>query len=163
MKRLQLLALALAAVSAPAVSAEIVQGGSLTLAGARMAIETAKSAAVAAGAGGAIAVVDAGGHLIALERIDGTFPMAGQISTGKARTAAGFQRPTSVFEDLVNGGRTTMVALEDFTPLRGGVPIVVDDAVVGAVGVAGAKSAQHDEELAVAAATAVQEAAGANP
>lgn len=158
MNRLSLLAAGLA-LWASTASAQVVRDGTLTLDGARLAIETAKAAAIEAGAGGAVAVVDAGGHLIALERIDGTFPMAGQISTGKARTAAGFQKPTSVFEDLVNGGRTTMVALEDFTPLRGGVPIVVSGTVVGAVGVSGAKSAQHDEELAVAAAAAVQQAA----
>ena len=106
-------------------------------------------------AGGVIAVVDDGGNLMALERVDGTFAAGANISIGKARTAALFQKPTRVFEDIIGKGRTAMVALNDFTPLQGGVPITVDGQIVGAVGVSGAASAQQDEELAMAAAAAV--------
>lgn len=104
--------------------------------------------------GGAIAIVDDGGHVVLLERLDGTFPAAGAISIGKARTAALFRKPTRDFEELVNNGRTTMVALPDvtpFTPLRGGVPLIVDGQAVGAIGVSGAASAQQDDEIAQAA------------
>ncbi|MCL4197512.1 MAG: heme-binding protein [Phycisphaerales bacterium] len=128
---------------------------SLTLEGARVAIDAAAAKARADGAGGAIAVVDQGGNLIALDRLDGTFAAGAKISIGKARTAALFQKPTRVFEDIIRAGRTPMIALDDFTPLKGGVPIVVDGRVVGAVGVSGAKSADHDDELAIAAAEAV--------
>jgi glc operon protein GlcG len=104
---------------------------------------------------GAVAVVDDGGNLVALERIDGTFAAAARISTGKARTAALFKKPTRAFEEIIGKGRTSMVALEDFTPLQGGVPLTVDGQIVGGVGVSGAASAQQDEELALVAAAAL--------
>jgi glc operon protein GlcG len=108
-----------------------------------------------ASSGGTIAVVDDGGNLMALERIDGTFATGANISIGKARTAAIFQRPTKFFEDTIGKGRTSMVALNDFTPLQGGEPILVDGQVVGAVSVSGATSAQEDEALALAGAAAI--------
>ena len=106
--------------------------------------------------GGAIAIVDDGGHLIYLERLDNTFPAASKISVGKARTAATFRKPTKVFEELINKGRTTMVTLEDFTPLQGGIPLVIDGDVGGGIGVSGAASAQQDEEIAIAGAEALK-------
>ena len=66
-----------------------------------------------------------------------------------------FKRPTKVFEDIIKNGRTSMVALADFTPLQGGVPIIFDGQIVGGVGVSGASSAQQDEELAIAGAEAL--------
>ena len=106
--------------------------------------------------GGTIAVVDDGGHLVAFARLDHTFSASANISIGKARTSAMFKKPTKVFEDIVNKGRTTMVALNDFTPLQGGVPLVMDGQVIGAIGVSGAASAQQDEDIAVAGAEAVK-------
>src|SRR5882724_4279433 len=105
--------------------------------------------------GGVIAVVDDGGNLMALERLDGTFAAGANISIGKARTAVLFKRPTKAFEDIIKNGRTAMVALSDayFTPLQGGIPVVVDGQIVGGVGVSGAMSAQQDEELAIAGAS----------
>jgi glc operon protein GlcG len=90
-----------------------------------------------------------------LERLDNTFSAAAQISIGKARTAAIFKKPTGDFEKIIREGRTPMIALKDFTPLQGGVPIVFGGEVVGAVGVSGAASAQQDEEFAQAAAKAL--------
>lgn len=128
----------------------------LTLAGAKKVIAAALAQARQVNApGGVIAVVDDGGNLIAVERLDGTFAAGGLISIGKARTAAIFKRPTSVFEKIIREGRTPMVALHDFTPLQGGVPIEIDGQIVGAVGVSGAASAQQDEELALAGAQAL--------
>ena len=94
---------------------------------------------------------------MALERLDGTFAAGANISIGKARTAVLFKRPTKAFEDTIKNGRTAMVALPDafFTPLQGGIPIVIDGQIVGGVGVSGAASAQQDEELAIAGANAV--------
>jgi len=130
--------------------------GNVTLAGAKRVMETARDFARSLGApGGAIAIVDAGGSLVLLERLDGTFPSASRISTGKARTAAEFRKPTKVFEDAVNGGRTSMTALPDFFPLQGGVPLVVDGVVVGAIGVSGAASADQDQQIALAGAAAL--------
>jgi glc operon protein GlcG len=110
--------------------------------------------------GGVIAVVDEGGNLMALERLDGTFAAGANISIGKARTAVLFKRPTKVFEDIIKNGRTAMVALPDayFTPLQGGIPIAIDGQIVGGVGVSGAASAQQDEELAIAGANALADA-----
>ena len=110
--------------------------------------------------GGVIAVVDDGGNLMALERLDGTFAAGANISIGKARTAVLFKRPTKAFEDIIKNGRTAMVALPDafFTPLQGGVPITIDGQIVGGVGVSGAASAQQDEELAMAGANVFAEA-----
>ena len=126
---------------------------SITLEGARSVINGAKSYAKANNApGGVIAVVDDGGNLVALERLDGTFTAGANISVGKAKTAVMFKRPTKFFEDVIKNGRTSMVALPDFTPLQGGVPITIDGQIIGGVGVSGAASAQQDEELAIAGA-----------
>jgi glc operon protein GlcG len=66
-----------------------------------------------------------------------------------------FKRPTKFFEDVINKGRTAMTTLNDFTPLQGGIPIIVDGQIIGAVGVSGAATAQQDEELAIAGAHAL--------
>ena len=135
----------------------------LTLEAAKHVAASGLAEARKRGAGGAIAVVDAGGHLLCMERLDGTFPAASRVSVGKARTAALFQKPTRVFEEIVNTkGRVSMTALEDFTPLQGGVPIVLNGRVVGAIGVSGAASAQADDEIAVIAVESLQ-AAGPEP
>ncbi len=135
---------------------QVAERKSLTLDGARKVIAAAQTEAKRLNApGGVIAVVDEGGNLMALERLDGTFAAGANISIGKARTSVIFKRPTKVFEDIIKGGRTSMVTLNDFTPLQGGIPIMVDGQVVGGVGVSGAASATQDEELAIAGAKAV--------
>ena len=145
-------ALLFAAQSTPA---QVVQKPTLSLDGARKVIAAAMAEARARNApGGVIAVVDDGGNLVALERLDNTFAAGANISIGKARTAVLFKKPTKFFEDIIKNGRTAMVALDDFTPLQGGVPVIVDGQVVGGVGVSGAASAQQDEELAIAGANA---------
>lgn len=158
MKKLQgmLVILGLALV-ASRVAAQTVSKRVLTLDGAKAVVAAAEEFARSKGAGGAIAIVDDGGNLLLLHRIDGTFAMGSSVSIGKARTAALFKKPTSFFEELVvQKGRVSMTALPDFTPLKGGVPIVVGGDIVGAVGVSGAMSADQDEEMAVAAARAVE-------
>ena len=107
--------------------AQVVSKSSLTLGAAKQIIAAAAAEAKTKNApGGVIAVVDDGGNLIALERLDNTFVAGANISIGKARTAAMFKRPTKFFEDIIKNGRTAMVALPDFTPLQGGIPIAVD-------------------------------------
>jgi len=136
--------------------AQIVEKKSLNLDGAKKAIAAAVEYAKKNNApGGVVAVVDEGGNLMALERLYGTFAMGATISIGKARTAVLFKKPTRVFEELINKGRTAMTALDGFTPLIGGIPIVIDGQVVGGVGVSGAASANQDEELALAGANAL--------
>jgi glc operon protein GlcG len=136
-------------------NAQTVEKKTLTIDGARKVIAAAIAYAKKNNApGGVIAVVDDGGNLMALERMDGTFAAGANISIGKARTAALFKRPTKTFEDTIKNGRTSLIALPDtyFTPLQGGVLIVIDGQIVGAVGVSGAASAQQDEEIAMAGA-----------
>jgi glc operon protein GlcG len=130
----------------------------LTMDGAKKVAEAAVAYAKSNGApGGSIAIVDEGGHLLHFVRLDGTFAASANVSIGKARTSAMFRKPTKDFEDIINKGRFTMTALPDFTPLQGGVLIVHDGQVVGAIGVSGAKSAQQDEDIAKAGAAAIGE------
>jgi len=128
---------------------------SLTLEGAKAIAEAAAKYAKDNGAGPSIAVVDEGGHLLYFVRPESSFAAGANVSIGKARTSAIFKKPTAFFEDAINKGRFTMTALPDFTPLQGGVPIIHDGQVIGAVGVSGAKSAQQDEEVAKAGVAAI--------
>ena len=151
--KLTLSTAALLALAAAPASAQTIDARLLTLEGAKTIIAGAAAEARRVNApGGAIAIVDEGGHILAMERWNHTFPAAAQISIGKARTAALFRKPTKLFEDTINQGRTAMTSLPDtvLTPLQGGVPIVIDGQFVGAVGVSGAASAQQDEDLALA-------------
>lgn len=137
--------------------AQVVDKKALTLDGAKKVIAAAEAEASKNHVVCSIAVVDDGGNLIAFHRVDPTFPAGAQVSIGKARTAALFRQPTKNFEDVVTKkGRTSMVALSDFTPLQGGVPIVVDGQIVGAIGVSGASNADQDEEFAKAGAAAIK-------
>lgn len=99
----------------------------------------------------AIAVVDDGGHPLALLRLDGCAPIGGYIATEKARTAALGRRESKVYEDVINGGRTAFLSAPLSGTLEGGVPVVVDGQVVGAVGVSGVQAAQ-DAQVAKAGA-----------
>ena len=126
----------------------------VTLEGAKKVIAAAVTEAKRVNApGGSIAVVDDGGNLLALERLDQTFAASANIAIGKARTSALFKKPTKVFEEAIKAGRTSMVTLsgdlQNFTPLQGGIPLEWEGKVVGAIGVSGAASAQQDEELAI--------------
>lgn len=152
----KIVALLLVFVAGNLSAQQIAPKQTLTLAGAKKVIAAAAAKAKELNAPGAvIAVVDDGGNLMAVERLDGTFAAGALISIGKARTSAIFKRPTAVFEKIIREGRTPMVALSDFTPLQGGVPIEANGQIVGAVGVSGAASAQQDEELALAGANAL--------
>jgi uncharacterized protein GlcG (DUF336 family) len=141
--------------SSESATGNVTQKRGLTLDGAGRAIAAAVAKARSLKTTGVIAIVDEGGNLMALERLDGTFTAGANISIGKARTAVLFNKPTRVFEEIIKSGRTPMVALDDFTPLQGSVPIVVGGSTVGGIGVSGAASAAQDEELAIAGATAL--------
>ena len=142
--------------AAASIQGQTVEKKSLNLDGAKKAIAAAVEYAKKNNApGGVIAIVDEGGNLMALERLDGTFAMGATISIGKARTAVLFKKSTRFFEELINKGRTAMTAVDGFIPLIGGIPIMIDGQVVGGVGVSGAASANQDEELALAGANAL--------
>ena len=123
----------------------------LTLEGAKAVAYAAAAEAKKGSEGASIAIVDDGGNLIYLERIQPTFPMGTTISTEKARTAALFQRPTKVLEDAIVAGRTPLLNAWS-APLNGGEPIVIDGQVIGAIGVSGASSAARDAVIAIAGA-----------
>ncbi len=89
-----------------------------------------------------IAVVDDGGHLISLERMDGTQKGSVRIAEQKARTAILFKRPTKAFEDAVLQGRPVFMTMPDVICLEGGLPLVRDGVYVGAIGVSGVKSSE---------------------
>lgn len=112
-------------------------------------LQAARNEAQQQGWAVAIAVVDDGGHPLALERLDGCAPIGAYIATEKARSAAIGRRETKGYEDMVNGGRTAFVSAPLITSLEGGVPVLVDGQVVGAVGVSGVK-AEQDAQVAKA-------------
>jgi glc operon protein GlcG len=141
--------------SAGRAQAQVTEGKkTLTLDGAKAVAAAAAAEAKKGSEGGSIAIVDDGGNLMYLERIQPSFPMGATISTEKARTAALFQKPTKILEDAIVGGRTPLLNVWS-APLNGGEPIVVDGQVVGAIGVSGASSAARDAAIAVAGAHAL--------
>ena len=90
-----------------------------------------------------IAIVDDGGHLMWLQRLDGAAPISAQIAPAKARTAAVGRRESRVYEEMINGGRMSFLSAPDLHGmLEGGVPILVEGQCVGAVGVSGVKSSE---------------------
>jgi glc operon protein GlcG len=115
----------------------------------KVASEAVKYAKANNAPGGAIAVVDIGGNLVYLERLDGTFAASAEVSIKKANTAALFRAPSARLENSINGGRQALITV-GHTFLQGGIPIVVDGQIIGAIGVSGAASAQQDEEIAIA-------------
>ncbi|WP_295544953.1 heme-binding protein [uncultured Pseudacidovorax sp.] len=102
-----------------------------------------------------IAICDDGGHLLWLQRLDGAAPVSAHIGPAKARTAALGRRESKVYEDIINGGRTAFLSAPTVDGLlEGGVPIVKDGQVIGAVGVSGVKS-NEDAQIAKAGIAAI--------
>jgi len=137
---------------AVAGSAQLINTKTISLEAAKKIVAEAVKYAKANNApGGAIAVVDAGGNLVCLERLDNTFPAASEVAIKKANTAAIFKAPSSKLENSINGGRQALITV-GHTFLQGGIPIIADGQVVGAIGVSGSASAQQDEDMANAGA-----------
>src|SRR5262245_5492601 len=126
----------------------------LTLDAAKQVAAAAEAEARRRGATVVIVVVDDGGHVLLLERLDDTQVASVEVGIGKARTAAIFRRPSKEFEDQVANGRVAALALPGATPLQGGIPIVVDGKVIGAIGFSG-NTPQEDEDIAKAGAAAI--------
>ncbi|MCB0517785.1 MAG: heme-binding protein [Saprospiraceae bacterium] len=126
----------------------------LTLAGAKDVMAAAMKYAKDNNApGAAIAIVDAAGTLVLLERLDGTFLISSEVSYGKAHSAALFRFETVKLENAINNGRPALISI-DQNSLKGGVPIVYKGKIIGAIGVSGAASAEQDELIAKAGLTA---------
>ncbi|HEV8508257.1 MAG TPA: heme-binding protein [Chitinophagaceae bacterium] len=151
MKRILFL-LTMAFAIGTACPAQIINTKNISLDGAKKIVAEAVIFAKANHApGGAIAVVDAGGNLVYVERLDNTFAAAAEVAIKKANTAALFKAPSSKLENSINAGRQALITV-GHTFLQGGIPIVFDGQVIGAIGVSGSASAQQDEDMANAGA-----------
>jgi glc operon protein GlcG len=103
----------------------------------------------------AVAIVDEAGRLILFQRLDGTTPVAIDIALAKARTAAAWRRPTKLLEEEASKeGRTALLAVAGIMPLEGGLPLLVEGQIVGAIGVSGVTGAQ-DAQVAAAGVAAL--------
>jgi glc operon protein GlcG len=132
---------------------ELIAKHTLSLEAAKALIGFAILKAKELGVGGSIAVVDDGGHLICVERIDGTMPAAANIAIGKAATAITFKRPGIVLEQTITTNRQAMQTLVGvpsfpFVPLMGSYPIEISNEMVGAIAIAGAGNGENDEIIA---------------
>lgn len=133
----------------------------LTLSAAKKIADAAAAEANKRKATVVIAVVDDGGNLLVLNRLDDTQVASVDVGIGKARTAAIFRRPSKVFEDQIREGRVAALALPGATPLQGGLPIVSEGKVIGAIGVSG-NTPQEDEDIAKAGVDAAASIIAAN-
>jgi glc operon protein GlcG len=127
----------------------------LTQEGAKLAAEAIGAEAARRGVAPVISAVDAGGALIYLHRPDDAQVASVEVTTDKARTAAIYRRPSKDFEDQASNGRPSALHLARAVPLQGGMPILHDGQVIGAIGVSGASSADEDQELATIGAAAL--------
>jgi uncharacterized protein GlcG (DUF336 family) len=132
-------------------------GASITLDQAKKALAGAEAEARKNSWSVVIAIVDTGGHLVALQRMDNTQFGSIEVARQKAFSAAAFRRPTKAFEDALAGGGAGLriLRVEGASPLEGGMPIVVEGKVVGAIGVSGVTS-QQDAQIGKAGADAVK-------
>ncbi len=145
-------AVVLALAVTTTASAQTLDKKVLSLEAATKIAAAADAAARARGVGVVIAVVDDGGHLILLHRLDDAQVASVNVSIGKARTAAIYRRPSREFEEQIRAGRVAALALADSTPLQGGIPIRLDGKVIGAIGVSG-DTPLVDEAIAIAGAS----------
>ncbi|MBI3800533.1 MAG: heme-binding protein [Deltaproteobacteria bacterium] len=136
--------------------AQVFDKKTLSLAAAQKIAAAAEADAITKHARVVIAVVDDGGNLLVLQRLDDTQVASVEVGIGKARTAAIFRRPSREFEEQIKNGRIAALALPGATPLQGGIPITFDGKVIGAIGVSGETPAQ-DEEIALAGAQAAKD------
>ncbi len=146
-----LLALLLAAASA---SAQVVDKKGLTLEAAKKMAAAAEAEAKKNNWQMVIAIVDDGGHLVYLQRLDETQTGSVEIAITKARSAAAYKRPTKAMEDALVGGRMAILGIPGFIPSEGGHPLAVDGKFIGAIGVSGG-TAPQDGQVARAGAAAL--------
>jgi uncharacterized protein GlcG (DUF336 family) len=154
------LALALVATLSLAMNApaQLASKKSLTLAAAKQIAAAAEAEAAKNKWTVVIAIVDDGANLIYLQRIDGTQVGSVDVATEKARSAVKFKRPTKVFEDSLVGGRQAILKLPGAMPVEGGLPLMIDGVVLGAIGVSGVTS-QQDGVVAAAGLAAFEKMA----
>ena len=142
--------LALVTYISTAGFAQTISAKSISLDAAKKVVaEAVKYAIEKSAPGGSIAIVDDGGNLVYLERLDGTFAASAEVAIKKANTSATFKAPSSKLENSINSGRQALITV-GHTFLQGGIPIMYDGQVIGAIGVSGSASAQQDEDIAIA-------------
>ena len=134
----------------------------LTLADAKLIAAAAEAEAIAHGWAVSIAICDAGGHALWLQRMDGAPLMSAAVAPEKARTCVLSGKPSKAFEDMVNNGRFAALAMP-VVPLEGGEPIVIGDNVIGAVGVSGVKAGEDAQVARAAVAALLAHVATTNP
>jgi len=139
----------------PVAAAVFAEKKVLTLEIARKIVAAAEAEAARHHLAGVVAVVDDGGWPILIERMDHAAYLASvELAPGKARTAALFKKPSQALEDQINHGRIAAVTAQGFTEMQGGLPIVVDGEVIGAIG-ASFDTPEHDVQIAQAGLAAV--------
>jgi len=126
-------------------AAQLADKKALTLEAAKKIAAAAEAEAVKNKWNVVIAIVDDGGHLIYLQRMDGTQTGSVEVAIKKAQTAMAFKRPTKVFEDAIAGGRNALIALHGALPLEGGLPLTAGAQTIGAIGVSGVKSTEDGQ------------------
>ena len=131
-----------ASIQAQSIGSELGDKKSLTLVAAKKIAVAAEAEAVKNKWNVVIAIVDDGGHLVYLQRMDGTQTGSVDVAIRKARTAQAFKRPTKVFEDAIAGGRNALLGLDSALPLEGGLPLNAGGQLVGGIGVSGVTSQQ---------------------
>jgi glc operon protein GlcG len=144
----------LAMTSVGGTAGQLSSRRTLTLEAARKVAAAAEAEARRNNWNVAVAVVDDGGQLVLFQRLDGTKLVAIDIAVRKARTAVYFQSETKALEDEVTKGRTALLPIDGFMPLEGGVPLIVDGQIIGAIGVSGV-TGEQDAQCAQAGAKAL--------
>ncbi|MGE5835762.1 MAG: GlcG/HbpS family heme-binding protein [Acidobacteriota bacterium] len=154
MSRNAMIALSVFLLATSAGSSQLSTKRTLTLEAARKVAAAAEAEARKNNWSVAVAVVDDGGQLVLFQRLDGTKLVAIDIAVRKARTAVYFQSETRALEEEVTKGRTALLPIDGFMPLEGGVPLIVDGQVIGAIGVSGV-TGEQDAQCAQAGAKAL--------
>jgi len=155
MKKLNLLVSVLLIAAATAGAQQLSTKKSLNLAVTKAIVAASEKEAMKNGWAMFITVIDDGGTVMAIERLDDAQIGSLDVSMGKAQTALKFKRPSKAFEDLIGGGRNALLGLPGVTPIEGGFPLMVDGKVIGAIGVSGGSSAQ-DAQVAQAGVAAFE-------
>jgi uncharacterized protein GlcG (DUF336 family) len=130
-------------------------GPNINLAAAKAVAASAAAEAVKMKINVVIAIVDTGGKLVYLERFDVVQWGSIKVAVHKAKCSAGYKRSTKTFEDLIGSGKTAYLTLDGISAIEGGVPIIQDGKIIGAIGISGGTAAQ-DGQVAVAGASVIK-------
>jgi uncharacterized protein GlcG (DUF336 family) len=155
MRKIYILVFSLLIAAATLGAQELSTKKSLNLAVTKVIVTAAEKEATKNGWAMFIAVIDDGGVLTTVERMDEAQIGSLDVSIGKAQTALKFKRPSKAFEDLINSGRNSLLGLPGVTPVEGGFPLMADGKVIGAIGVSGGSS-QQDAQVAQAGVAALE-------